>query len=66
VAYFGGDSGGTHNKAGEVERASTSQLTNMAKRQGIDASWKKQKRKYSGWVAHIIQHGCGYLEGIII
>jgi peptide deformylase len=31
-----------------------------------DANWKKQKQKYSGWIAQIIQHECDHLEGIII
>ena len=31
-----------------------------------DANWKKQKQKYSGWNAQIIQHECDHLEGIII
>ncbi len=32
----------------------------------FDAVWKKQKQKYSGWIAQIIQHECDHLEGIII
>ena len=32
----------------------------------LDGSWKKQRRKYSGWTAQIIQHECDHLEGIII
>lgn len=32
----------------------------------LDAHWKKQKQKYSGWIAQIIQHECDHLEGIII
>ncbi len=32
----------------------------------FDAEWKKQKQKYSGWIAQIIQHECDHLEGIII
>ena len=31
-----------------------------------DLSWKRQKQKYSGFVAQIIQHECDHLEGIII
>ena len=31
-----------------------------------DMSWKKQKQKYSGFLAQIIQHECDHLEGIII
>lgn len=31
-----------------------------------DAGWKKQRRKYSGWTAQIIQHEIDHLEGIII
>ena len=32
----------------------------------LDANWKKQKQKYSGWIAQIIQHECDHLEGIVI
>lgn len=32
----------------------------------FDADFKKQKQKYSGWIAQIIQHECDHLEGIII
>lgn len=31
-----------------------------------DMNFKKQKMKYSGWTAQIIQHECDHLEGIII
>lgn len=31
-----------------------------------DMDFKKQKQKYSGWTAQIIQHECDHLEGIII
>ena len=31
-----------------------------------DSSWKKRRQKYSGWTAHIIQHECDHLEGIIL
>lgn len=31
-----------------------------------DMDFKKQKQKYSGWMAQIIQHECDHLEGIII
>ena len=31
-----------------------------------DRTWKKQKRKFTGWIAQIIQHECDHLEGIII
>ena len=31
-----------------------------------DMSFKKQKQKFSGWTAQIIQHECDHLEGIII
>jgi peptide deformylase len=31
-----------------------------------DVSWQKQKKKYSGFIAQIIQHECDHLEGIII
>jgi peptide deformylase len=32
----------------------------------IDMAWKKQKQKYSGWLAQIIQHECDHIDGIII
>jgi peptide deformylase len=32
----------------------------------FDLSWKKQKQKYSGWIAQIIQHEVDHLSGIII
>ncbi len=32
----------------------------------FDAGWKRQKQKYSGWIAQIIQHECDHLEGIVI
>jgi peptide deformylase len=32
----------------------------------FDVTWKKQKKKYSGWTAQIIQHECDHLDGIII
>ena len=31
-----------------------------------DMSWKRQKQKYSGFLAQIIQHECDHLEGIVI
>jgi len=31
-----------------------------------DMNFKKQKKKYTGWTAQIIQHECDHLEGIII
>jgi len=31
-----------------------------------DTNWKKQRQKFSGWIAQIIQHECDHLEGIII
>lgn len=31
-----------------------------------DINYKKQRQKYSGWTAQIIQHECDHLEGIII
>ena len=31
-----------------------------------DTSWRKQRQKYTGWVAQIIQHECDHLDGIII
>ena len=32
----------------------------------LDGSWKKQRQKYSGWIAQIIQHEVDHLEGRII
>jgi peptide deformylase len=32
----------------------------------IDMAWKKQKQKYSGWIAQIIQHECDHLNGVVI
>ena len=32
----------------------------------LDGSWKKRRQRYSGRTAHIIQHECDHLEGIII
>lgn len=31
-----------------------------------DVNFKKQRQKYSGWVAQIIQHECDHLAGIVI
>ena len=31
-----------------------------------DMNFKRQRQKYSGWTAQIIQHECDHLEGIII
>lgn len=31
-----------------------------------DINFKKQKQKYTGWTAQIIQHECDHLEGILI
>lgn len=31
-----------------------------------DMDLKKQRQKYSGWIAQIIQHECDHLEGILI
>ena len=31
-----------------------------------DVNWKKQREKFTGWTAQIIQHECDHLEGIII
>ena len=31
-----------------------------------DVSWKKQRQKFSGWTAQIIQHEVDHLSGIII
>lgn len=32
----------------------------------LDAGWNKQRQKFSGWIAQIIQHECDHLEGVII
>ena len=32
----------------------------------FDENWKKQREKYSGWIAQIIQHEVDHCEGIII
>lgn len=32
----------------------------------LDRQFKKQRQKYSGWTAQIIQHKCDHLQGIII
>lgn len=32
----------------------------------FDINWIKQRTKYSGWIAQIIQHECDHLNGIII
>ena len=32
----------------------------------MDSGWKKQRQKYSGWTAQIIQHEVDHLNGIII
>ncbi len=32
----------------------------------LDMNWVKQRQKYSGWIAQIIQHECDHLEGIIV
>lgn len=31
-----------------------------------DMGWKKQRQKYIGWIAQIIQHECDHLNGTII
>ena len=31
-----------------------------------DVNWKKQRGKFTGWTAQIIQHECDHLEGVII
>lgn len=31
-----------------------------------DINFKRQRQKYSGWTAQIIQHECDHLEGILI
>ena len=32
----------------------------------LDSSWKRQRQKFSGWTAQIIQHECDHLNGVII
>ncbi len=32
----------------------------------LDSSWRKQRQRYSGWIAQIIQHEVDHLRGIII
>lgn len=32
----------------------------------LDITFTRQRQKYSGWTAQIIQHECDHLEGIII
>lgn len=32
----------------------------------LDINWNKQRGKYSGWIAQIIQHECDHLDGVII
>ena len=32
----------------------------------LDSRWRKQRQKYSGWTAQIIQHEIDHCEGIII
>ena len=31
-----------------------------------DSTWTRQRQKFSGWLAQIIQHECDHLEGIVI
>ena len=31
-----------------------------------DASWKKRRQRFSGWIAQIIQHEMDHMEGILI
>lgn len=31
-----------------------------------DMNWKKQRQKYTGWIAQIIQHEVDHCNGIII
>lgn len=31
-----------------------------------DLNFQKHRRKYSGWIAQIIQHECDHLQGIVI
>ena len=32
----------------------------------LDSTWKKHRRKFSGWTAQIIQHEVDHLDGVII
>ena len=32
----------------------------------LDGSWKKQRRKYQGWTAQIVQHEIDHCDGILI
>ena len=32
----------------------------------LDGAWKKQRRKYQGWTAQIIQHEIDHCDGILI
>ena len=32
----------------------------------MDSHWKKQKGKFVGWTAQIIQHECDHLDGVLI
>ncbi len=32
----------------------------------LDGNWKKQRRKYEGWTAQIIQHEIDHCDGILI
>ena len=32
----------------------------------LDINWKKQRRKYSGWTAQIIQHEVDHCNGVLI
>ena len=31
-----------------------------------DNTWNRQRKKFSGWTAQIIQHECDHLEGMVI
>ena len=31
-----------------------------------DSTWNRQRKKFSGWTAQIIQHECDHLEGMVI
>ena len=32
----------------------------------LDINWKKQRQKYSGWTAQIIQHEADHCNGVLI
>ena len=46
--------------------AGSSKLSNHSLGLAIDINFKKQRQKFSGWTAQIIEHECDHLQGIII